>query len=287
MTTIILSLIGLAVGIASSTILTMIIENVGPWFNKVSNDMFFNAMCVEINFNDMNFNISGIYRAIYTFAIALLMMFFIKKMIETYMAWSNGDPETSPISVLIGFVKALIIMICFGYLYEVFVDVFYNLFQSIYNAAFPGGNQINNVNPAGMNLIGMFLYSVTLIFFGLIVLQNAGRGIEMFVLRLGLPFACIGLLNADGGAFKGYSQKMIKVAFTVVVQVLLINFAIALINGNHYVLALATANISYKTPGLLNEFMVTSGSGYYGAREAGSIAARGKIIAGGMLKGGK
>lgn len=63
------------------------------WFAGVYDGMFYNVMCVEVNFKDIinagNFNLTGLYQAIYTFAIALLMMFFVKKMLETYMAWSN------------------------------------------------------------------------------------------------------------------------------------------------------------------------------------------------------
>ena len=73
---------------------------------------------------------NGVYDIIYFFtntpfiAIAILIMFFVKKMIEVYMAWSNGDPEVSPMTVVVGFVKALIIMICFRfYLYTICLDL--------------------------------------------------------------------------------------------------------------------------------------------------------------------
>lgn len=99
-----------------------------------------------------------------------------------------------------------------------------------------------------------------------------------------MPFACIGLLNPDGGAFRGYFQKMIKVAFTVIVQLLLLRFTLALLSKYHILIALATGLMAYKTPGLLNEFMATSG-GYYGSRGVGRMATNTKIIFSGMKKG--
>ena len=59
---------------------------------------------------------------------------------------------------------------------------------------------------------------------------------------------------------------MIKVGFTVVLQLLLLRFTISLVFTNHVILALATGLMAYRTPGILNEFMATSGQGYYGAR---------------------
>lgn len=281
---------GLLIG-TFTNFLVFLSTSLSDWFESLYNQIYFNAMCVEINFTDINLNITGIYRTIYTFAIALLMMFFIKKMIETYMAWSNGDPETSPMSVLVGFIKALIIMISFGFIYETFVTIFYNLFESLSNTAFPGDTAkfigLDENSLYATSFIGNAIYFIIMVLFILIYFQNIGRGIEMFILRLGLPFACIGLLNADGGAFKGYSQKMIKVAFTVIVQLLLIKLAIALLKppGFHLAMSLATSIMAYKTPGLLNEFMATAGSGYYGAREMGSMATRFSVITRGMKKG--
>ncbi len=269
--------IGAIVGSLISYLLTWLAQMALMWFSDVYSDMFYNAMAVETSFRDIvargYINLSGLYGAIYTFAIALLIMFFVKKLTETYFAWSNGDPETSPFSILIGFLKAMIIMICFGFIYETFVKIFYQLFDSLLMGGF--GTHIANagddikkfVGTLGyLNFIGRLYTLIIAILFILIYFQNLGRGIEMLILRLGMPFACIGLLNSDGGAFKGYFQKMIKVGFTVVLQLLLLRFTISLVFTNHVILALATGLMAYRTPGILNEFMATSGQGYYGAR---------------------
>lgn len=70
----------------------------------------------------------------------------------------------------------------------------------------------------------------------------------------------IGLLNANQGAFKGYVQKFINNAFTIILQLLLVKFSIILLNGGHFVLCFVASNIALKTPQMLQEFMITSGS---------------------------
>lgn len=61
------------------------------WLSGVYTTMFYLAFAIEISFRDIatNFSISGLYNAVYIIAIAILVMFFVKKMIETYMTWTN------------------------------------------------------------------------------------------------------------------------------------------------------------------------------------------------------
>ncbi|MBS1339607.1 MAG: hypothetical protein HP028_00220 [Clostridia bacterium] len=61
------------------------------WLSGVYSSMFYLAFAIEISFRDIatNFSISGLYNSIYIVAMAVLVMFFVKKMIETYMTWSN------------------------------------------------------------------------------------------------------------------------------------------------------------------------------------------------------
>ena len=63
------------------------------------------------------------------------------------------------------------------------------------------------------------------------------------------------------GAFKGYVQKFINNTFTIIVQLLLVQFAIILLNGGHFVLAFTASSIALRTPAMLQEFMISSGGG--------------------------
>ena len=106
----------------------------------------------------------------------------------------------------------------------------------------------------------------------------------MFILRLGIPFATIGLLNSDGGAFNGYIKKFISNAFTIIVQLMLMQFSIILLNKYHFVLALSTSTIALRTPHMLQEFMQKAGGGC----TSGKIATATRIIntfRGGISKG--
>ena len=72
-------------------LLGWISEAILSWLSGVYTSMFYLAFAIEISFRDIatNFSVSGLYNAIYIVAIAVLIMFFVKKMIETYMPWTN------------------------------------------------------------------------------------------------------------------------------------------------------------------------------------------------------
>lgn len=173
-------------------ILSWLAECIINWFSGVYDTMFWNGFAIEINFRNLeNFNVGGLYNAIYTFAITLLVMFFIKKLIETYLAWSNGDADHNPLSVLIGFLKAMIVMICFGFIYTQFANIFYEFFYNLLEGM-TGAREIVKASSSNMafNVFGAILYLVIAIQLALLYFQFITRGIEMFILRLRNSICC-------------------------------------------------------------------------------------------------
>ena len=156
----------------------------------------------------------------------------------------------------------MIVMITFGFIYTQFVNIFYgiynNLLMGMTGSLEPVVPEYKNL---GLNVFGAFLYLIIAIQLTLLYFQFLTRGFEMLILRLGIPFASIGLLNANQGAFKGYIQKFINNAFTIIVQLLLVQFAIILLNGGHFVLAFTASSIALRTPAMLQEFMISAGGG--------------------------
>lgn len=105
-------------------------------FKSMVNLVFFierelNAIQVEGG-SKIDFN--GIYQVIFSYACFILVIVFISKLIKTYFLHDNGDPEKSPIHLVIGMLKAVIVMICFKEVYDIFVGVTSNLLSSILGA---------------------------------------------------------------------------------------------------------------------------------------------------------
>lgn len=82
---------------------------------------------IKINFNE-------IYQVIFSYACFILVIVFIAKLVKIYFLQSDGDSEKSPIHLIIGMMKAVIVMICCKEIYDLFIGIVSNFLDSILNA---------------------------------------------------------------------------------------------------------------------------------------------------------
>lgn len=87
----------------------------------------------------------------------------------------------------------------------------------------------------------------------------------MMILRIGMPIACVGLLDNDKGVFKTYINKFFQSTLAVVIQICLCKLGVGMmlnvgINMNVF-WGLACMVLAIKTPAFLREFLVPAGGG--------------------------
>ena len=233
-------------------------------FNSMMNLVFFierellyipeNENIVGINKVDFN----EIYKIIFDFATYLLVIVFIAKAIKIYFMMREGDNEQNPIHLIVGMLKAVIIMICFKEIYVIGVGIVEELLNSILNAMSIQGTNLaealaNNIQGGIFTAIACL---VLLICWLLLICQFIMKGIELLVMRIGIPIASIGLLNSDGGVFPDYIRTFLMTAFTVVIQLALLNLSIATLMMNKLMYGIAIAVVSVNTPSIMSKYMI-------------------------------
>jgi uncharacterized membrane protein len=108
----------------------------------------------------------------------------------------------------------------------------------------------------GLNFHSLLLYAI----FPVLM-----RGLEIMILRIGLPLACVGLLDNDKGVFKTYINKFFQSTLAVVVQICLCKLGVGMmmnvgVNMNIF-WGIACIVLAIKTPRFLSDFMVPTGGG--------------------------
>ena len=209
-------------------------------------------------------SLKGLKSVILSFAVALIILKFLKKGFDLYILWTEGESELPIGTYVVYFARAIIIALSFDFLFDLLIEVSVQFSNDLLNAL-----ALNNMLPnwgfivefATTSLFSAFTGLVATVLFIILYIQFLARGIEIFLLRLGFPLACVGLLEANSGVFQSYSQKMFKSVLTVIVQVLLCKLGLALIFTSHWFYAIATIIMAIKTPSFLQEFMLTSHSG--------------------------
>lgn len=150
---------------------------------------------VKIDFN-------GIYQVIFSYACFILVVVFISKLIKTYFLQSDGDSEKSPIHIVIGMLKAVIIMICFKEVYDIFVGITSNFLNSILGAM--PVKTVSLAQALSNNIAGGIFTAVAclvlLITWLVLICQFIMKGIEILLMRMGIPFASIRIVKFRRGS---------------------------------------------------------------------------------------
>ena len=212
--------------------------------------------------------LEGLYQFIYAFACALIVLKFLFKGFQVYILWRDGDAETSPFNMLQGAMMAVFVMVGFPVVYGYMADITLYLGlgllghlggdgQTIYM-----GDIVETLLASGVVFVVVMVVYCVLYF--MLWIQLTARGFELLVMRLGVPIACLGLLDSDGGMFKGYMQIMVKTLMTSVIQIALMSCSLKIMSyfsmGN-LIIGIAAAVAAVKIPNLMQQLLVNNRQG--------------------------
>lgn len=212
----------------------------------------------------------SIFTMFASIGITLIVVKFLKKGFDMYVLWTDGDADADPLQLVINFVRAMIVALTFTFLYtwftEIILDITGDILTSIGLFENIEGSQVTiwfaTVNNLGQLIISTVIgYVIFFIMYIILYVKLIGIGFEMLILRIGLPLACVGLMDADKGVFKTYIQKFFQVSITIMVQVTMMKLALSLLIANHLIWGLAGVYFAISTPKFIREFLIFTGGG--------------------------
>lgn len=219
------------------------------------------------------------YNFIYGFAVSLIVLKFLQRGFYVYVLWKDGDADNSVGDMLMGVVQAIVIIIGFPFLYDKICEVaiwFITNLQTFFKLDFKVGILPAFGLGANIGLIQIIIALIFVIMAFVLWLKLLQRGIELLILRISLPIACIGLIDSDGGIFKGFISQLFKTVTTTILQVFLMGLSFkAVLSWDlmGIILGIAIVIVAFNAPTILQSFLInTAGSGgvtnkiYTGAR---------------------
>lgn len=207
--------------------------------------------------------ISGIFDIFFALGVSLIVLKFLKKGFERYILWTEGDADTDPLILLTGFFKALAVAISFPTMYSCLAEVISDLTSQLITTIAGDMKTDFSLIVTGISTAGIFTGIISLIFFicfFMLYIQFLTRGLEILILRVGLPLACVGLMDNDNGVFRSYIQKFFQSTIAVVVQIVLAKLGVALMLNTHVFWGLAALILALRTPKFIQEFLIISNS---------------------------
>lgn len=234
------------------------------YVNSLLNDLVSIALYADRYMDSLlgTSGLSQVFDIFFGLGVSLIVLKFLKKGFEQYILWTEGDADTEPLILLTGFFKALAIAVSFPTLYDWLAEIIEDLTDQLIKAISNGMETDFTAVITGISSAGLFTAIISLIFFicfFLLYLQFLTRGLEIFILRVGLPLACVGLMDADKGVFRTYIQKFFQSTLAVLVQIVLAKMGVALMINTHVFWGIAALLLALRTPRFLQEFIIVSG----------------------------
>jgi hypothetical protein len=205
-----------------------------------------------------------LFNILFGFGVSLIVLKFLKKGFETYILWSDGDADEEPLSLLTNFFKALAVAVSFPTLYQWMAAIVGEMTDKLLAAVgeatgYSWQAWVSGISSAGL-VTGIFGLIFIICYF-MLYFQFLMRGLEIFILRVGVPLACVGLIDNDKGVFKAYLTKFFQSMLAVVVQIVLSKLGVGLMLNMHVFWGVACMVLAIRTPRFLQDFLVTTGGG--------------------------
>lgn len=232
-------------------------------------------------------SIAAAYNFMYTLVAGLIVLKFLFKGFQIYILWRDGDADSSPQDMLIGAVQAMAVILLFPTLYKIMADITLQIargLMTIFGVGQDGQLSMPIFSVQDIQRLGLIEGLFTLIFIIMAIvlcIKMIGRGFEILILRLGVPVACLGLVDSDGGLFKSYMQIFFKTMFTSIIQIVLMSLAFRVIAGvslMHIIAGISIVTTAFATPVLMQQLLVPTGRGggvtnkvYSGAMAANAV----------------
>lgn len=213
------------------------------------------------------------YYGMSLFLTGLLTLKLLWKGWNTYILWQGGDPENAPGELLKGAVWAEVVAVGFPLAYDIGTEVVLEIVDTVlgyFNLSVSLGDTWTEVGQTISGMIGsasfmlVFLVLVYVILLVILFFKMLSQGAELFVFRLGVPLAVVGLVSSDGGLFTNYMQMLLKELLTIMVQygcVILGVKAMLSASISGVVAGLALEIVAFAAPKLLSQVLVPKGSG--------------------------
>lgn len=226
--------------------------------------------------------ISTALGVLYLTTVGLLTLKLCWKGYKVYILNRDGEAETPPSTMLVNSFYAIGVALAFPVLYDIATKIAIGTCNSVLGK-FPGVSTDNFINtlialflPVTNSQTSLFLILLVLVFvvvFIILVIQMIFRGVENFFLRMGVPFAVVGLIDSDGGCWRNYVQLFFQQLLTVMIQYVCICIALRLaasITVASIIGALVFLIAGFKMPKVLRSILSAGGGG--GGSQAISVA---------------
>ena len=224
--------------------------------------------------------LQGAGQALEVLRVYLVFLLGIKilwKGWNVYVLWRQGDPDVAPAEILIGAAEAIAVTVLMGIAYPLIVTISTDLVDVVLQAfpmSVPQGIEVLPddstidilLKGLGQGLGGTTLRAMVCLVLSiqLIILyfKLLWQGVELFIWRLAVPIAAIGLVNSDGGVWNNYAMLLIKQTLFIMLEYFCMSLGMRIAVGGgiiDFLLGIVFCSVAIGSSSLLNQVLIPRG----------------------------
>lgn len=252
-----------------SSLIDGIREGVAGYFLDVLD--FSTVFSCETVFQEkVGVDIAPISNVVFSFAFYLLALKFVTKLFNTYILGADGNDDAEPVVHVVNMGKAIFISLAFGLLFSKMMAIGNEVANKILNAIKMKPVEFDGVldgvleavyAQTSLGLTALLIIIVFIIMSIVLAVTFTLNAIQLIILRVGISFSAVGLLDSDEGVFKPYTKKFFQICFAAIIQVVCYKLSIYALSRLSYLWAFTLLTMALKAPAWLSEFIMTSQGG--------------------------
>lgn len=239
-------------------------EGVSSYFLDVLD--FSTVFNCEVVFQEkVGVDIAPICNVVYSYAFYLLALKIVWKLFNTYILGADGDEDRETVVHIVNLGKAVFISLAFGLLFSYMMSIGNEIATKIMEAIKMKPLLLEDVLDVlrvdTMGLMFLLMLIVYIIMSVVLAVTFSLNAIQLIILRVGISFSAIGLLDSDGGVFKPYIKKFFQICLAVIIQLVCYKLSIYSLSQASLIWAITFLTMAIKAPAWLSEFIMTNPSG--------------------------
>lgn len=213
-----------------------------------------------------------------TFAISLLTLKFVKKIADVYALQTDGDPNGDIAVLVTNYCKAVVVSLVFTTIWGFILDILLDFNSQLWQAAgqADSGSIFSLVTAffeGGFSDGAEFFWKMAYYWIGGVLLITLFMdGLELWLVRLGVPLAACGMLDSDSGIWKQYMRIFLKVILTIMIKLLMwrVSMVFMVVGSGEIIirliLAIMSLIVAFRMPKLLSELLIPKNGGGAGGK---------------------
>lgn len=207
---------------------------VGEGFPDFQSNLLLTVFNFERMFTQAGISLTKLVTVIEEYAIFFVILKFVKKIFDIYGLQTDGDANGDVMILITNFFKAMVISISFtiiwGWVSEIVIEFITDIIGNYNAIGTVGTDALIQIGEEGKDTPLYWMIPIYFMANGVVTFLQWINAAELWVLRMGIPIACCGLLDADQGVFKQYIRLILKVVLTIIVQFTCLNLSLYIIS---------------------------------------------------------